>query len=128
MKRILVTGPRWLDDVSVIGPALDAAYAALQAGDDVELVHGNCRGVDRVSAAYWSSKGLPVKPVEVTWQHGRYARFASSELATSTGVDLCVAFVADPVSRGTAYCMARAQDRSIPVTIVPIARSTSWSL
>ena len=117
MKRILVTGPRWLDDVSVIGPALDAAYA--------ELVHGNCRGVDRVSAAYWSSKGLPVKPVVVTWQHGRYARFASSELATSTGVDLCVAFVADPVSRGTAYCMARAQDRSIPVTIVPIARSTS---
>ena len=111
--------------MSVIGPALDAAYAELQADDDVELVHGNCRGVDRVSAAYWSSKGLPVKPVVVTWQHGRYARFASSELATSTGVDLCVAFVADPVSRGTAYCMARAQDRSIPVTIVPIARSTS---
>lgn len=113
-KRILVTGPRWFDDVGVIGPALERALE--QIGEETALlVHGNCRGVDKTAAAYWEARGRPTMPYDAAWSLGNFAGPARNELMTKDGAAVCVAFMSTPISRGSADCVRRAKERDIPI-------------
>ena len=119
MKRIMVTGPRWFDNVDIIGAALGEALVSL-GEDTAELVHGGCRGADLTARDYWVSKGRPHHEFPAPWGHGRFAGPARNELMAASRPDVCVAFLPVPLIGGTADCVRRATAHEVPVRTVLI--------
>lgn len=115
MKRLLVTGSRWWRDGATIRFELDLARFML--GDAI-LVHGDCRGADRIAADIWSEWGLPVQAYPADWAiHGRAAGPIRNQAMVDAGAHACLAFIGVN-SKGTADCVARARAAWIPVRTV----------
>ena len=86
------------------------------------LVHGDCRGPDQVSGAWFDEKvpAAEVIAMPADWnRHGRAAGFIRNEqMLDQQKPDLVVAFW-DGQSRGTAHTIAEAAKRGIPVRVLP---------
>ena len=100
MKRLLVTGSRNWDDVTIIKLALNKAVNYL--GNQVTLVHGACpTGADDIADDWFTYANLgPVEAHPADWNtYGKRAGFLRNSLMVDLGADLCLAFIKNE-SRG----------------------------
>lgn len=112
-RRLLVTGSRDWDDRALLTARLGEARAHL--GEDTVLVHGDCRGADRMAAEVWTSWGLRVEAHPADWdRHGNRAGPIRNSVMVGAGADLCLAFLRGD-STGTRDCMRRAYRAGITV-------------
>lgn len=108
--RVLVTGSRRWTDIRRMRAML-AVTRELYPG--AVLVHGDCKGADRIAAGIWRSWRLPVEPHPADWhRHGHAAGPIRNRHMVRLGADLCVAFLR-PDSRGTVHCAALAEHAGI---------------
>lgn len=107
--RILITGSRDWTDVPFIARML-AIAARLHPG--AVLVHGDCRGADRIAAQIWIRWGLPTEPHPADWSRGRAAGPIRNAEMVKAGADLCLAFLL-PGSRGAVHCAHLAEQAGI---------------
>lgn len=120
MKRLLVTGSRnWREqDSDRIADALRGAFDDLCDSDHGPvLVHGDCRGADRIAAHLWNGWGLPVEAHPADWSLGPKAGPTRNAEMVALGADLCVAFQLDG-SAGTENCIRLAHKAGIPVRVI----------
>ncbi|GGM75965.1 hypothetical protein GCM10012275_53360 [Longimycelium tulufanense] len=111
-SRILVTGSRdWMDQ-----PFIEYILATWRRHyPDAVLVHGDCRGADRMAGEIWSHWGLPVEAHPADWgTHGHAAGPRRNQRMVTLGADICLAFLT-PSSRGTRHCAQLAEAAGIPV-------------
>lgn len=141
-KRLLVTGSRYWTDHAIIARGLATALDDLadESGPTV-LVHGDCRGADRIAASIWVARfGLPVEPHPADWdgpcraecarghrrRHARGGSFCPAagmyrniEMVESR-IDLCLAFIAGG-SSGSSKCARLAEGAGIEVRRFEVA-------
>jgi hypothetical protein len=105
--RILVTGGRSFDDVSLV------LRVIAQLPETATVVHGAARGADILCAAAAANRGLRVEAHRADWR--RFSKGAGPERnqrMLNTGIHLVLAF---PGAAGTGDCVRRARKAGIPV-------------
>ena len=112
--RVLVCGDRNWTDRQRIGVRL----ATLDPDSDV-VIHGGCRGADKLAGQAAKAHNLPVEVYPAEWtRHGRAAGPIRNQQMLDTGIDLVLAFHPDLVtSKGTRNMVLLARKAGIPVEV-----------
>lgn len=110
--KVLVCGSReWRD-----GTAIRDRLARLPRG--TEILHGGCRGADRMADAVASSLGFRVREFPADWRGlGRSAGVRRNLAMLDEQPDLVLAFWRDG-STGTGHTIDEAMRRGIPIEVV----------
>lgn len=88
--------------------------------DDLIIVHGNARGVDRIAGQEAEKLGFRVEKFPADWdQFGKRAGYVRNLQMAQAGANLCIAFW-DGTSKGTKHMMDIAEEHGIPVEIIPV--------
>ena len=118
--RVICSGSRdWTDRAAVVR---ELACLIEEFGPDVTVVHGDCRGADRIAAAEARTLGLAVEAFPADWvKYGRAAGPIRNQQMLNSGVDLVICFHSDLFqgSRGTLDMYTRAQRIGTPIRVVP---------
>jgi hypothetical protein len=113
--RILVTGSRDWEDLTLICSAL-AAAAAGTPDEQIVLIHGACpTGADRMAAAFAGGKDWGIERHPADWdRYGKSAGFRRNAEMVALGANVCVAFIKNG-SRGATHTADLAEKAGIPV-------------
>lgn len=114
--RVLVCGSRYQED----GTPIHNALALLHARQSIDLlIHGDCRGVDRLAAAWAQRAGIPTLAFPADWRrHGRAAGpIRNQRMLVEGRPDLVVAFPGGP---GTLNMVQLARRSGVPVEEVEL--------
>ncbi len=112
--RVLICGDRNWSDVELIHSNLPS--------ETVAVIHGGCRGADRIGGAVAESLGISVEVFPARWErYGRGAGPIRNEQMLDQGKpDLVIAFHPDLTkSRGTRNLVGLARKRGIRTIIIP---------
>lgn len=125
MKRLLVTGTRRENyfENAAVSAGLYTAYRELVPEPTMEqvlLVHGNAKGIDKQAARLWQQLRLgQCEPHEADWKrYGNAAGAIRNQAMVDLGADLCVAFPDPGTSKGTYDCMNKARTAGIRVLVI----------
>jgi hypothetical protein len=119
MRRILVTGDRnW--QCFGLATTVIKKLVTESAPDEIVIVHGNCRGVDRSFRSACEFMNVKHEPHDVspeTWKKvGKGAGPARNTEMVKLGADVCLVFHPDLVaSKGSRDCATKALAAGIPV-------------
>ena len=81
------------------------------------VLHGDCRGADRIAGQAAKDLGLAVQTMPADWErYGKSAGFRRNEAMMDTNPGLVLAFW-DGESKGTAHTIGLARKRGIPVHV-----------
>lgn len=120
IMRVLVTGSRLFTDRRRLDKVFHAFTKQFrsQGVDSFVLVHGDCRGCDRLAEnVVLGIQGWSVEKHPADWsRHGRRAGWIRNTEMLDSGIDYVLAF---PVgeSRGTRMTISLAKKRGIPVKV-----------
>lgn len=114
MSRILVTGSRAWTDQKRVYEVLESVVE--DKVNDV-VVHGDCpTGADHFAYLWCIENNVQQERHPAAWGHwGKAAGPRRNQEMVQRGADICVAFPMLGQSRGTADCMAKAEEHGIPV-------------
>ncbi len=119
--RVIVCGSRHWDDRERIAARL-FDLSLVTDNLDCTIVHGACRGADRIAAQEAQKIGLLVEPHPADWDRfGKRAGYVRNAEMAAAGADLCIAFW-DGLSEGTGHMMRLALEQGIPVEVVGVDR------
>src|SRR6266704_483669 len=105
--RVIICGGRDFNDRKKVVKALTGLHK------DTVLVHGNCKGVDRLAADIWSHWEGRVEPHLADWKkHGNAAGPIRNQEMVDAGAKFVIAF---PGGKGTADCVERAEKAGIQI-------------
>lgn len=114
-KRVIVCGSRRWHDRDLI--ALVLSGLMIERGWNPVIVHGACRGADRIADEEAGKLGFLTDPHPADWdKHGKAAGPIRNREMAQLGADLCIAFGPTPGS-GTKDMVDRAAKHGIPVEI-----------
>lgn len=118
VRRILVTGSRDWDDELMIRYALKQYIDVLpDYVDEPVVMHGDCRGADKIAAAQALDLGFWVEAYPADWElHGKRAGILRNLDMLDLNPDIVLAFRRNG-SRGTTHMIEAAKKRGIPVVI-----------
>lgn len=113
--RILVTGSRSTTDYASVYQTLrDYCTDKNLLPEDVEIMHGDCKGADKLAQAFADALGIDTIRVPARWiEHGRSAGFKRNAEMVAMGADVCVGFPLGD-SKGTRMCLDIAAKAGIP--------------
>jgi hypothetical protein len=111
--RVLVCGDREWTDI------LPIALRLVQLPEDAVIVHGDCRGADRLAGNEADLIGLTVESYPADWKrYGRGAGPIRNQQMLDSGIDLVIAFHPDPNnSKGTKNMLNMAGRAGIEIEI-----------
>lgn len=110
-KRVLVCGSRGWKDAAMIERELLRASPAL-------VIHGNCRGADRIADEIAKRHGIPRQQWPANWSLGRHAGLMRNDDMLRRGKpDVVLAFRAAGKSNGTDDMISRSSAFGVPVKV-----------
>lgn len=114
--KILACGDRNWTDAALVRHYL----AQIGGGEDVTLIHGDCRGADVIAAHAAESLGWKVIAFPADWnKHGRRAGPIRNVEMLKQQPDLVIAFHDNlDASRGTAHMVRIAREAGVRVRVV----------
>ena len=110
--KILVCGGREYTDVKTLCAVMDKMLS-----DQIAIIHGNCKGADKLSGEWAKTKGIPVITVDANWDYynksaGHIRNYCMLKFCEP---DLVIAF---PGGRGTAGMIEKARKAGVNVVEV----------
>lgn len=111
--RILITGSRDFDNFELMRYIL-----IFFKEKDITLIHGDCRGADKIAGYIGKSLGFNIEAHPADWnRYGKKAGPIRNTEMVDSGADLVLAF---PIgnSYGTKDCIRKAEQRGIPIVEV----------
>jgi hypothetical protein len=107
---ILVTGGRDYFDIAAVKQALDAFH---NNNPITLLIHGDCKGADRLCARWATDNGVHPVAVPALWKfYNMQAGSTRNTMMLKLPVEYCIAF---PGKAGTADMRKKCQEKNIPV-------------
>ena len=85
---------------------------------EVTIVHGNCRGADKIAGSIGKKLGFNIEPHPADWKkYGKSAGPIRNTEMVNSNIDLVLAF---PVgnSKGTKDCLEKARRKGISTIVV----------
>lgn len=117
MYRVIVAGGRNFTDYTLMEKNLDAAL--VNRLPHVVIIHGDCKGADRLSEIYAKARGLQYERVPAEWD--KYGDSAgpkrNEEMARDKQADACVVFW-DGKSRGSWNMIKMAKKYKLALRVV----------
>jgi hypothetical protein len=116
--KVLVCGSRdWKDAVAIRKELLRLLE---DYGEDLEVIHGDCRGADRIADRIARGLGIPVTPFPAEWKRlGKRAGPLRNQRMLDTKPDLVVAFaLRTGPSRGTGDMLERARKAGVKIRYI----------
>jgi YspA, cpYpsA-related SLOG family len=113
--RVIVAGCRNFTNYSFVKRVLDRI---LVRQEQVEIVSGRCRGVDRLGEQYAQEKGFPIKTFPADWAKYRRAAGPMRNKQMADYADALVAF--DSGGKGTADMIKQAKEKGLLVRVIKI--------
>lgn len=112
--KVLVCGDRNWSDLTKIEDRLRSL------GSDVTIIHGDCRGADRIAGYVARRLGMTVIPVPAKWTElGRRAGPIRNQVMIDMGPDLVIAFHSNiSQSTGTVDTVNRAKMAGIAFEVI----------
>jgi hypothetical protein len=120
VRRILVTGSRDWEDELLIRYALKQYIDDLPLhADEPTVMHGDCRGADKIAAAQALDLGFWVEAYPADWEmHGKRAGILRNLQMLDLEPDVVLAFRRNgPASRGTTHMIEAAKKRGVSVVV-----------
>lgn len=112
-KRILVCGGRAFKDDKLLWSVLNRVRRKY---DSFVLVHGDCRGADRLARDWAVQHGIPHDPHPADWDmHGKAAGPIRNREMLNSGLHGVIAF---PGGNGTAHMISIAKEKGVPVWVI----------
>lgn len=111
MKKILICGDRYWNNFKII----DKVLANLPV--DCMIIHGDCRGADKISGYLANKRGMAVFPYKADWyKHGKAAGpIRNQEMLDFFEPKMVIAFHSNIVnSKGTKDMLNRAHKCGLP--------------
>ena len=109
----MVTGGRYFNDYAFIKENLTAFFKSHQDSSGYVLVHGGCRGCDRLCAQATNELGVKTEEHLADWKrYGRLAGPIRNKEMLESGIDVVLAF---PGGKGTNNAIKQAISMNIPV-------------
>jgi hypothetical protein len=116
--KVLVCGSREWDNPHIIWDAL-SALREFYPDDDIELIHGDARGADKIAGNAAKALGMSVTPVPAEWEKfGKVAGPMRNKEMLGMNPDTVLAFRCDGKSPGTDHMVKLAVRSKIPVRII----------
>lgn len=116
MKRVIVAGSRTINDYALVGTKLNECFANWST-DQVEIVSGGARGVDRLGERFAKEYNLPCKVFPADWNtYGKSAGYKRNVQMAEYATHL-VAFW-DGQSRGTKHMIDIAEKKGMPIRVI----------
>lgn len=115
MSRYLICGGREWTNLQRIKLRL----GQLHPDKDI-VIHGGCRGADKLAGKAADDLGIPVEVYPAEWQrHGAAAGPIRNGQMLDMGIDYVIAFhPALVLSKGTRDCVTQAHKKGIPVEVI----------
>lgn len=115
--KVIVCGSRHWTCKRTICKVLDKLMGLYKSY--VTIVHGGCRGADRIAGIVAQENGFPTVVFPADWsKHGRAAGPIRNAEMLAAGADLVLAFHDDEnLGRGTADMVRRAMAADVPVMV-----------
>lgn len=111
--RVMVTGGRYFNDYEFIKEKLTAFFSGSPDHNNDVLVHGGCRGCDKLCARVAEELGIKTEEHPADWKRfGRFAGPIRNEEMLKSGVSCVLAF---PGGKGTKNAIKQASAKMIPV-------------
>lgn len=108
--RVLITGSRNFTNTKLMYNALSSIQ-----NNGITLVHGGCRGADKIAEKIGKELGFQIEEHLANWdKHGKSAGMIRNVEMLNSGIDLVLAFPTKE-SRGTIHCIKEAVGKNIPV-------------
>lgn len=112
-ERVLVCGSRDWADAAGLHLALDMAHREIRFG---VVIHGDCRGADRIAQGWAQARGIPDEAYPVAWHLlGKAAGPLRNQRMVDEGRPTYAIAVHDAFARGTGTWDA--MSRTINVTV-----------
>lgn len=111
--RILITGSRNFNDFDLMKKTLKQFK-----NKKVTIVHGDCRGADKIAGFLGKELGFNIEPHPADWKkYGKSAGPIRNTEMVNSNIDLVLAF---PVgnSKGTKDCLEKARRKGISTIVV----------
>lgn len=118
MKKVIVAGSREFTDKDYIYTKLNELLEGYKEFNEVEIVQGECRGVDIIAKQYAIDNNLPYKSFPANWNlYGKSAGVLRNiEMAKYS--DVLIAFYGG--SRGTSNMIKEARKHGLKIHIVEV--------
>lgn len=114
--KVIVAGSRDFTDYSLVKSTLDALRESMP-DTEIEIVHGDARGADKLGERYAKEHGLKFSAHPADWdRHGRSAGYRRNEDMAKISQAL-VAFW-DGLSKGTKHMIDLAKQYKLKVKVV----------
>lgn len=108
--RILVTGSRNFADTKLMREVLSSIQ-----NSNVTLIHGGCRGADKIAEEIGEELGFQIEEHLAEWnKYGKSAGPIRNAEMLNSRIDLVLAFPVEK-SKGTKDCISKALQKNIPV-------------
>lgn len=120
MFRVIVAGSRTIDSQMFIFDKLDTLLSQkIQEKEQIQIVSGTARGVDRIGEQYAAAKGFLCKQYPADWNtHGKKAGYLRN-CQMAENADALVAFW-DGNSPGTRHMIETAKAHGLAVRVIRI--------
>ena len=115
--KILVCGGRDYTDAETLCTVLDEMLSGLFEGESMAIIHGNCKGADKLSGEWAKIRGIPVITVDANWDYYNKSagHIRNYWMLKFCEPDLVIAF---PGGRGTAGMVEKAHSAEVKVVEV----------
>lgn len=114
MFRVIIAGGRDFNNYEGLAQVMDRLLANVT--DEIQIVCGMARGVDRLGERYAKERGYSIRYFEADWdEHGRAAGYIRNE-EMAKNADALVAFW-DGQSKGTHHMIETAQRYKLDVRV-----------
>lgn len=120
MFRVIVAGSRTIDSQMFIFDKLDTLLSQkIQEKEQIQIVSGTARGVDRIGEQYAAAKGFLCKQYPADWNtHGKKAGYLRN-CQMAENADALVAFW-DGNSPGTRHMIETAKAHGLAARVIRI--------
>ena len=121
MLKVIIAGSRDFNNYKLLEECVDKCLQRYTVADQLEIVSGGARGVDRLGERYAKERAIILKVMPADWnQYGKSAGYKRNaemaEYATH-----CIAFW-DGVSTGTGHMIDLAKRHNLALRVVPITK------
>lgn len=126
MKKLLVSGSRTITDKHKVFQALDEMISVMLKGEDVTIIEGGAKGVDRLARLYAIERNIPYEEHPADWdKNGRAAGYIRNvEMVKEADVAL---IIWDGKSKGTAHAMKMCEKKGVKYLLKMIGGSNAES-
>ena len=120
--KLIIAGSRTFTDYHFIKLTLDKILSHVD--EEIEIVSGACRGVDKLGELYAREYGYSIKIFTPDWKNNKLGAGFKRNMQMAEYATHCVCFW-DGISKGTKHMIDLATKYQLPLRVITVKQPTA---